>query len=163
MNNEASRSTERPGDGALIEAALAVIRKGKARAPADFLLLLAIILGTVAACLLVGAVLADGVLRDLLLNLAAEVVGALLTVVLIDGLWKRLEASASDTLDALTAELERRKGSALTEAERAAWSHFVEGYRQLERSESARHRIRALGAYRQRVVEIESLGAGDHG
>jgi hypothetical protein len=100
----------------------------------------------------------DGALRDLLLNLASEVLGALLTVVLIDGLWKRIEAGASDALDGMSAGLERRRNAPLSDEERAAWRLFVRDYNELERSRSPLDRLRAAPRQGQQLRELEARG-----
>jgi hypothetical protein len=124
----------------------------------DFLLALALALGLVALALLAAATLAGGILQDLLVNLGAGVVGTLLTVVLIDGLWKRQEAGASATFDAIGDELEERRASSLSVEERRAWRSFVDEYRSLVRAESPLDRIRALPSYRRRLLALEQRG-----
>jgi hypothetical protein len=104
----------RTADVGLIDEAVAVVQNARARAPQDFLFGLAVVLGSIALALLAAAALTEGILQDVLLNLGAEVVGAWLTVVLIDGLWKRLESGASASLERTSRRLEERKESPLT-------------------------------------------------
>ena len=145
-------------DGSLIDEALAVVQDARARAPADFLFALATILGSIALALLAAAAVTGGVLQDLLLNLGSEVIGAGLTVVLIDGLWKRMEAAASETLDDMSRKLEARKGSPMTDEERRAWRAFVDDYHEVQSAESPLDRVRGLPAYGRRLRELEARG-----
>jgi hypothetical protein len=145
-------------DGSLIDEALAVVQDARARAPADFLFALATILGAIALALLAAAAVTGGVLQDLLLNLGSEVIGAGLTVVLIDGLWKRMEAGASETLDDMSRKLEARKGSPMTNEERQAWRAFVDDYHEVEGAESPLDRVRGLPAYGRQLRELEARG-----
>lgn len=145
-------------DAGLIDEALAVVHDARARAPRDFLLALAVILGVSALALVAGAALTGGVLEDLLLNLGVEVIGVWLTVVLINGLWRRRETGASAALDAMSAKLEERRGSPMSEQERQAWRVFVDEYHALVRAESLFDRVRALPTYRRRIRELESRG-----
>lgn len=143
-------------DPALVDEAVAAMKDAKERAPADFLLALSVALGLGAIALLAGAVLSGGgVLQDLLLNLGAGLVGTWLTVVLVDGLWKRLETGASSSLDAMSARLEERKARPLSDDERRAWRGFVDEYRDLTRSESLLDRVRAIPSHRRRLLELE--------
>jgi uncharacterized membrane protein YqjE len=151
-------TADRAADLDLIDEAIAVVRDAQARAPRDFLLALALALGIVAIALLSAAVLVGGLLQDLLLNLGAGVIGTLLTVVLIDGLWKRQEAGASTVFDAIGNELEERRASSLSEEERRAWRSFVDEYRALVRDESPLDRVRALPSYRRRLLALEHQG-----
>jgi hypothetical protein len=148
----------RAADLDLIDEAIAVVRDAQVRAPRDFLLALALALGLVAVVLLCAAVLVSGLLQDLLINLGAGVIGTLLTVVLIDGLWKRQEAGASAVFDAIGDELEERRASSLSEEERRAWRSFVNEYRALVRDESPLDRVRALPSYRRRLLALEHRG-----
>jgi hypothetical protein len=140
------------GDDDLIEASLAVIRRGRERAPRDFLVALALALVGLTAVLLVAAFVTDGYLRDLSLNFAAEAFGAVLTVVVIDGVWKRREAATTSRLDSIARDLGRRRGGALTTAERDSWQAFVEEYEAATRSESVIVRLRD---YPRRIRNLE--------
>ncbi len=129
-------------DAALIAASLEVIRRGKERAPQDYLVALAVALVGVTAAFLVGAVITDGFLHDLCLNFAAEAFGAVLTVVVIDGVWKRREAATTSRLDAITAELRRLRHRSMTASERDAWRTFVDASEGLAKAESVADRLR---------------------
>jgi hypothetical protein len=146
----------RAPDVVLIDEAVAVVQDARARAPQDFLFGLAVVLGSIALALLAAAALSGGILQDLLLNLGAEVIGAWLTVVLIDGLWKRLEAGASASLERTSRRLEERKETPLSDAERQAWRAFVDDYRALVDRESPVDRIRAVPSYGRRMHELEA-------
>jgi hypothetical protein len=100
-------------DFALVDATLAVLRDERRRAPADLLAMLTVLLVLAAGLLLVvGIALGDGVGRDVFLNLTGEVLGAALTVVLIGGLWQRLQASSEGAIEGLVARTaERRSGA----------------------------------------------------
>jgi hypothetical protein len=142
----------------LIDEALAVVKDARARAPRDFLFALAVMLGIATGLLLTGAFLTNGTLHDLFLNLGTEVIGVWLTVVLINGLWRRREVGASAALDAMGRKLEGRRGSQLSEEERQAWQVFVDEYHRLVSAESFVHRLRALPTYRRRIRELEARG-----
>ena len=111
-----------------------------------------------AVLLLVGALLTSGTLHDFLLNLSAEVLGSWLTVVVIDGLWKRLEDGASAGLDAMGRRLEEHRTRPMTDAERQAWRVFVDEYHQLVGAESVPDRLRALPTYRRRMHDLSRRG-----
>src|SRR4051812_15358330 len=145
-------------DVTLIDDSLDVVRHARARVSGDFLLALSIVLALLAITLLALAALSTGTLQDLLLNLSAEVAGAWLTVVLVDGLWKRLQAGASSGFDSMTERLEERRMSRLTEDERHAWRAFVDEYNVSLRSESPLARTRALPRYATRLHALETRG-----
>jgi membrane protein implicated in regulation of membrane protease activity len=149
---------DQDADAELISEAIAVVQDARARAPRDFLFALALILGIVVLALLGGALLTGGTPHDLLLNLGTEVIGVWLTVVLINGLWRRREVGASAALDAMSRKLEDRRGSRLSEEERQAWRVFVDEYRTLVRAESFLDRVRALPAYRRRIRKLDATG-----
>lgn len=151
-------STDRRPDPGLIDEAVEVVQAARTRAPADFLLALAAVLGTLAVVLLVAAALTTGIVQEFLLNLGVEVIGAWLTVVLIDGLWKRLEAGASDSLDAMRRDLESRREAPLSDDERRAWQAFVDDYRTLMRPRSPFARIGGVPAYGKRIHDLELHG-----
>jgi hypothetical protein len=114
-------------DSALIDATLAALREERRRAPADLLAILTVLLVVAAlATLVLGIALGDGVARDVLLNLTGEILGAALTVVLIGGLWRRLEGGSEGALERLVARMAARREGPLSEAERAAFSALVE-------------------------------------
>jgi hypothetical protein len=145
-------------DAELIDEAIAVVQDARARAPRDFLFALAVILGIATVALLAGTFLTGGTLQDLFLNLGTEVIGVWLTVVLINGLWRRREVGATAALDAMSRKLEERRGSQLSQEERQAWRVFVDEYRTLVRAESFLDRVRALPAYRRRIRKLETTG-----
>lgn len=121
----------KPGsDAALIEATLAALRDERRRAPGDLLAILTTLLvGAALAMLALGIALGDGVARELLVNLTGEILGAALTVGLIGGLWRRLEASSEGALEGLVARMAERRHGPLTEAERAGFSAIVDLHR----------------------------------
>jgi hypothetical protein len=142
----------------LVDEALAVVHDARRRAPRDFLITLAVLLGGGALVLLAAAALTGGALHELLINLGFELIGALITVVLIDGLWRRLEAGTSAGLDAMSARLERRRGSQMTEKELQAWRIFVDEYQGLVSADSLVDRLWALPTYRKRMRALEARG-----
>jgi hypothetical protein len=148
----------RSADAALVDEALAVVDDARRKAPREFVLALSAILGSLALVLLAGAALSGGAVRDLLLNLASEVIGAWLTVVLIDGLWKRMQTGASASLDRMSTDLEARRDAPLTDDERDAWRTFVREYSELERSKSPLDRARAVPRYGSHLRELEAHG-----
>jgi hypothetical protein len=157
----ATPSTTVPSSGsdvALIDDALGVVRHARARVSGDFLLALSVVLALLAITLVTLAALSTGTLQDLLLNLSAEVAGAWLTVVLVDGLWKRLQGGASSGFDSMTHRLEERRTSRLTDDERQAWRRFVDEYNVSVRSESPLARARALPRYATRLHALETRG-----
>jgi hypothetical protein len=145
-------------DTALVDEALAAVADARGRAPREFLRALTAILGSLALTLLVGAALASGTLHDLLLNLTAEVIGAWLTVVLIDGLWKRQEAGASASLENMNRDLRARRGELLTDDERLAWRAFVREYADLDAARSPLDRARAVTRYGRHLQQLEERG-----
>jgi hypothetical protein len=145
-------------DRALIEEALDVVADASARAPREFLLTAALVLAALAAALLVAAALVTGSLHDLLLNLASEVIGAWITVVLIDGLGRRSEARADALLADLRRGLEARRTEQLSEAEREAWSVFVDEYESRIRGRSALVALHGFGGYTRELERLERLG-----
>jgi hypothetical protein len=145
-------------DTALVDEALAVVADARGKAPREFLRALTGILGSLALGLVAGAALTNGTLHDLLLNLAAEVIGALLTVVLIDGLWKRMEAGTSASLQNMNTELASRRTSPMTQDERLAWRVFVHEYTQLQAARSPLDRARSVVLYRRHLQELEERG-----
>ncbi len=147
-----------PSDAAVIDAALAAVRDAQSRAPRDFLVALGAFLAALAVALLVVAVISGGIVQAMLLNLASEVLGAGLTVVLIDGLWKRIEAGASTSLDLMVTRLEERRDIALSESEREAWMLLVDEYRSSARRESPLSRLRSSANSARRLRELEARG-----
>jgi hypothetical protein len=145
-------------DRDLIDAALDVVADASARAPREYLLAAALVLAALAAALLVGAALAAGSTRDLLLNLASEVIGAWITVVVIDGLWRRSEANADALLGDLRRGLEARREQPLSAAEREAWTVFVDEYGSRIRGRSALGALRGFRGYGRELERLERVG-----
>ena len=143
-------------DEQLIAEALRAVDDARARAPRDFLVALATLLGVAAAALLASGLISTGPLRDVSFNLAAEVLGTLLTVVVIDGWWRRRQAGASETLDRLRTVLHGSRQEPLRDTERRAWSAFVADYRAALQRETFGDRVRALLSYGHRIRQIEA-------
>jgi hypothetical protein len=117
----------------IINDAIQVLRGVQARAPRDFLTILAILLGAAVILLLLIAVLAgEGFVRDSALNLCAELFGAWFTVALINGLWHRLQVGIFTEYEAMVREMEKYRGKPLSEEEREAWQLVIESYRSVE-------------------------------
>jgi len=154
----ADQPTPAEPDDRLIDDVVAVVRDARRRAPQDFLFALSVVLGLLAVGLLVAGAVAGGVLQDVLLGFGSEVLGALITVVLIDGLWRRLESGATASLDAIGTRIEARRGRPMTADERDAWRTFVTEYRTLVAAESLPSRMRALPDYRRRMKAVEARG-----
>lgn len=118
---------ERASDSTLIDATLAALRDERRRAPSDLLAILTVLLiGAAVLMLVLGIALGDGVPRDILINLTAEILGAALTVVLIGGLWYRLQESSEGALEGLVARTAERRGGPLSDAERTAFAAIVD-------------------------------------
>ena len=150
----------RDPDERLLEEALVVIRDARGRAPRDYLVAIAILLGLLAAALLAIGALLGGRLGELSLNLGVEVVGALLTVVVIDGLWSRAQTASTDRLRSIEDRLQRRAwarrdGTPLMPAERAGWLDVVTEYRRLTTRTSLLDRLSAARDYGRRAQRIE--------
>lgn len=157
-SDSSRRDRHAANDAAVIDDALAVVRDAQRRAPRDFLVALGALLAALAVVLLVGAVISGGIVQAMLLNLASEVLGAGLTVVLIDGLWKRIEAGASTSLDLMVSRLEERRDVALSESEREAWILLVDEYRSSVRRETPLSRLRSSADSARRLRELEARG-----
>ena len=149
-------------DERLLREALVVVRAARDRAPTDFLIAIAVVLGGIAAVLAVIGLMADGVAQDLALNLAAEVAGTLLTVVLIDGLWDRQQTGAAERLRrmelALLRRIARANGPVMSTTDREAWRAFVDEYRELTRRDSFLDRLRAARGFGRRAQGLERRG-----
>lgn len=118
---------ESAADSALIDATLAALRDERRRAPADLLAILTVLLVLTAGVMLVLAIaLDDGVARDMFLNLSSEVLGAALTVVLIGGLWQRLQTNSDGAMEGLVARTAERRDQPLSDPERAAFAAIVD-------------------------------------
>jgi hypothetical protein len=144
-------------DDVVLERAIEVVRDARERAPADFLVAIAVVLLALAAILLIGGAIVGGSVQDLCFNLGSEALGAWLTVVLIDGLWKRHETGVAarlrDIEDGLVAR--RDAGDELDVTERQGWREFVADYRNLTDRSTVPERIRAARGYGRRAHELE--------
>jgi hypothetical protein len=150
-----------PADTAIIDDAIAAVEDARARAPRDYLAALAIVLVLAAAASLTIAVLAGpGVLQDVLLNLGVELIGALVTVVVIDGIWKRREAAATASMSTMIDRLAARRKVRLAAEEREAWRTLAGDYRQLTGDESLLDRLRDLPGYRRRLDDLQRRATG---
>ena len=104
--------------------------------------------------------LVDGRLGDLAINLSVEVIGALLTVVVIDGLWSRAQSGSAERLRLIEDRLRlrirpRRGGLTLTANERDGWQDVVTGYKELTARTTLRDRLMATRDYARRAQTIE--------
>ena len=119
--HDGERACEVDDDDAIVDALIEALRAERRRGPADFVVLLGGAIAGAAVLLFGVAVwLGAGVGQDVLLNLSTELLGALVTVVLIGGLWQRLQVSALGDIDLLTREVETRRSRGLSQAERVA-------------------------------------------
>lgn len=117
----------------IIDDAIRVLRGVQARAPRDFLTMLAILLGIAVILLLIIAVLVgEGFARDSALNLCAELFGAWFTLALINGLWHRLQVGIFAEYEAMVKEMEKYRGKPLSEEEREAWQLVIDAYQSAE-------------------------------
>lgn len=150
----------RVDDQRLLDEALVVVRDARQRAPSDFLIAIAVLLGGATLVLLAAAALAGGSAHDFLLNLSSEAIGALVTVVVIDGLWKRAETGASASLRAMGDRLQARRdaGTAMSDVERSSWRSFVDDYRSLTARETLRDRLVATRSFGRRAHDLEERG-----
>lgn len=158
MNTEdRSRLSRLEDDDIVLERAIEVVRDARGRAPADFLVAIAVVLLALATILLIGGAIVGGSVQDLCFNLGSEVLGAWLTVVLIDGLWKRQETGAAARLRDIEDGLEARRdtGEELDVTERQGWRDFVADYRDLTDRPTVSDRIRAARGYGRRAHELE--------
>lgn len=118
-------------DSALVDATLVALREERRRAPSDLLAILTVLLVAAAGLTLaLGIALGDGVPRDILINMTAEILGAALTVVVIGGLWYQVQASSEGALEGLVTRTAERRGESLSDAERAAFAAIVELHEQ---------------------------------
>jgi hypothetical protein len=153
------RTTDDP-DERLLEEALDVIRDARDRLPRDYLVAIAALLGLIAAALLVLGMLVDGRLGDLAINLSVEVLGALLTVVVIDGLWSRAQTGSAERLRKIDDRLRmriraRQRGVQLSPDERAGWEDVVTDYHELTDRATLRDRLIVTRDYGRRAQTIE--------
>jgi hypothetical protein len=147
----------RSDDDNVLEAAIEVVRDARERAPADFLVAIAVVLLAIAGVLLLVGTIVGGSIQDLCFNLGSEALGAWLTVVLIDGLWKRQETGASARLRDMEDRLAARRdaGDTLDVTEREGWREFVADYRVLTDRRTLPDRIRAARGYGRRAHDLE--------
>jgi hypothetical protein len=82
--------------------------------------------------------------QDLLLNLTTELVGALIALVLIGGLWQQMQSSAIEDMDELARAFRVRGDRGLTDAERTACRRIIEVHRRTESSPPVVRQLRAL-------------------
>jgi hypothetical protein len=149
------------GDERLLEDALGVVRDARSRLPSDFLVTIGAFLVLVAAVLLAIGVSVGGRVGDLAINLAVEVVGALLTVVVIDGLWSRAQTGSAERLrlveDRLQRRLraQRRAAGQISETERTGWGDVIAEYRRLTARGSLLDRLAAARDYGRRAQRLE--------
>jgi hypothetical protein len=144
-------------DDSVLGTSIEVVRDARERAPADFLVAIAVVLLAIAAVLLIGGAIIGGWVQDLCFNLGSEALGAWLTVVLIDGLWKRQETGASARLREIEVQLAARRDTAdsLDVTERQEWRAFVADYRDLTDRRTLLDRIRSARGYGRRAHELE--------
>lgn len=122
-------------DAVLLSEVADALRDERRRAPADLLGILAMLLvGAAITTLVVGVTVGPGVPQDVLLNLASELVGVVLTVVLIGGLWHRVQSSSYETMDELVALVQAHRTTGLDDGERAAYRAMVDLHRRTARS-----------------------------
>jgi hypothetical protein len=152
-----TQATRARSDSELIEELGRALRYERRRAPADLLVLLAgaIVLGA-ALCVVVGTWVGDGVAQVFFLNLSTELMGALVTVILIGALWQQLQRSAIGGVDALSRAVEERRERGLTDDERLAFERLLEIHR---RTASARPVIRQLRALAFTISHRSELSA----
>ena len=143
-------------DERLLDEALVVVRAARERAPTDFLVALAVVLGALAAGSIVAGLAVGGTFGDLLTGLGTETLGALLTVVLIDGLWKRQATGATERLATMERRLVVRRdaGTDLSVEERRDWAAFVRDYQRLTGATGLVDRLAAARSYGQRARDL---------
>jgi hypothetical protein len=147
-------------DERILREALIVVRSARERAPTDFLVALAVVLGGAAFVLVALGLTLNGTLGDLCLNLGAEVAGAWLTVVLVDGLWSRQQTGAAERLRRIEGALQERAaaGTELSTADRDGWRSFIAEYGQLTARSTLLDRVRAARGYGARAHRLEKQG-----
>jgi hypothetical protein len=106
------------------------LRAERRRGPADLIVLLGVAITVGASILFAVAVwLGPGVGQDVLLNLCTELVGTLVTVVLVGGLWRQMQVTALGDMDALTQAVEARRSGRSNDEERVAFERVIEVHR----------------------------------
>lgn len=151
------RPDPRVPDERLLDEALVVVRDARVRAPTDFLVALAIVLGGLAAVLIGAGLAVGGSFGELATGLGTETLGALLTVVLVDGLWKRQASDATERLASMERRLAKRRDATttpLSSSERGDWEAFVTGYRRLTGARSLADRLRATRGFGRHAREL---------
>jgi hypothetical protein len=136
MIDPASTTAREPtADARLIDDVVRALRAERQRWPADLLALLAVGLSVAVLALLgIGLLVGPGPAQDILLNLAAEFVGAIVTVVVIGGLWASLGRTSDADVRTLVRVAEERRRTGLSEAERVAFERIVDLHRRTARS-----------------------------
>jgi hypothetical protein len=159
--DDARGSGQQPSDDPLIAELEATLAEERRRGPMDLLVVLCwLLIATSIVLTIAAAIVGDGMVRDLLLNLTGEAVGAALTVVLIGGLWARLQTDSLGALDDLQRLVERRRSTALSPDERAAFAALVELHRRTRRSGPVRRLLTAMAytlRHRRQLHAIEDL------
>jgi hypothetical protein len=148
-------------DAELVQELAVVLRDERRRAPADLLVILgaAIVLGA-GACLLIGTWVGGGTAQVVLLNLSTELMGAVVTVILIGALWQRFQHSALGSVDALTRAVEASGQRGLTDAERRAFERVIEIHQRTERARPVVRQLRALAftvSHRNELAALERV------
>jgi hypothetical protein len=134
-------------DQQLLDEAIATMRDVRARAPHDFLVALGVALGVLLAVIvLLSVLLQDQFAQGIVLNLGAEIFGAWLTVVLIDGLWRRIQTGSLTEYEIMAQKLATRKATPLTDEEREAWRLVIHMYRHVEAELRTRNPFRFIRA-----------------
>jgi hypothetical protein len=150
-----------PADAALLDELEATLREERRRGPTDLLALLAILLtGSAVAMVALGLLAGDGPWRDLLLNLTGEALGAALTVVVIGGVWARLQTDSVGALADLERRVERHRSEPLTDEERVAFQTLIDIHRRTRGSGPVVRLGKAVAftlQHRRRLGVIEDL------
>jgi hypothetical protein len=148
-------------DDPLIAELEATLLEERRRGPMDMLAVLCLLLiATSIVLTMAAAIVGDGMGRDLLLNLTGEAVGAALTVVLIGGMWARLQSESLGALDELQLLVERRRSTALSPEERSAFTALVELHHRTRRSGPVLRLLTAMSytlRHRRQLRVIEDL------
>ena len=153
-----TRASRTRSDSELMEELAQALRYERRRASADLLVLLAgaIVIGA-GLCVVVGTWAGDGVAQVFFMNLSTELMGALVTVVLIGALWQQLQRSAIGGVDALTRAVEERRQRGLTDDERLAFERVLEIHRQTASARPVIRQLRALAFTVSHRTELSAL------
>ena len=132
-------------DDELIAELAQALRVERRRAPTDLLVILAaaVVVGA-GLCVVVGTLVGDGVAQVVLLNLSTELMGAVVTVILMGVLWQQLQRSAIGSVDALTRAVEESRQRGLTDDERLAFSRVIEIHRRAANAPPVIRQLRAI-------------------